>query len=374
MFSRLSFCSACIISLFSLNLSADAGFMGLGNLSISDPSGQTYGMSEDGSVVVGSSYTDSIADDQAFRWSDSDGMVALGLLIGHNVSYSDRISGDGITIIGSGRHRDIDNSFAHFIWTQATGMQPLDVGGEISAISFDGSVLAGKREQVTGLDEAFRYSGGITVGLGFLETPDADSYSTVGAISADGSIIVGSSSSPSAERPVAYRWTQADGMVVLGDGSVGSPFAMSASGDVIVGWTGSYPSRGYIWTEATGANVLFDPGPDWHMDIFDISADGTTVVGELRNTENGTRIGWRWTEAGGQQSIAEWLSAAGVDSAGWTFSQAFSVSADGKIVAGYSRNPRGDLEPFIAWVTGDTPKPNFIFGRRGGSFEVPKEP
>ena len=377
MFLRILLISACVISLSSSNLSADAGFKGLGSLSGSDPSGQTYGMSEDGIVVVGASYTDwndvsKTDDEQAFRWSDSEGMVGLGWLTGHNVSYSDRISGDGLTIIGSGQHRSVDNSDAQFIWTQATGIQALDVAEKVTAISFDGSVLAGETDHATGRNEAFIKSGSTTTRLGFLETPDSGSNSNVGDISRDGSVVVGSSTS--AEGGGVYRWTQANGMVALGDALAGSASAVSGAGDIIVGAIrGAYPQRGYIWTESTGATSLFDPGPSWHINVNDISANGTTVVGEMWDS-NGYRFGWRWTEAGGKQTITEWLTDAGVDSTGWTFYQAYAVSADGNIVAGYAHNPSGDFEPFIAWVTGGTPKPDLIMGGLGGSFEEPEIP
>ncbi len=323
MFLRILLISIFVISFLSSNLSADAGFKGLGSLDAKDPSGQTYGMSEDGKIVVGSSYTawndvSKTDDEQAFRWNDGDGMVGLGWLTGHNVSYSDRISGDGLTIIGSGQHRSVDNSDAQFIWTQATGIQALDVAENITAISFDGSVLAGETDHATGRNEAFIKSGGTTTRLGFLEIPDADSNSNVGAISRDGSVVVGSSTS--ADGGDVYRWTQAGGMVALGDALAGSASAVSGAGDVIVGAIqGVYPPRGYIWTESTGATSLFDPGPSWHINVNDLSADGN-------------------------------------------------------IVAGYAHNPSGDFEPFIAWVTGGTPKPDLIMGGLGGSFEEPEIP
>lgn len=155
MLLRISLISACVFSLLSTNLSADAGFTALGGLSSSKTSGQVYGMSDDGLIVVGDSYFEAVDDWQAFRWNESGGMEGLGYLSGHNVSSSDEISGDGLTIIGSGYNWKVDNSDAQFIWTRATGMELLDVGGKVSAVSFDGSVLGGKMDHVTGRDEAF---------------------------------------------------------------------------------------------------------------------------------------------------------------------------------------------------------------------------
>ena len=380
MYLRISLISACIFALLSTNLSADAGFKGLGGLSSSKTSGQVYGMSDDGLVVVGDSYFAEIDDWQAFRWTES-GMVGLGYLTGHNVSSSDHVSGDGLTIIGSGYNWRVDNSDKQFIWTMANGMEEFVVDGEATTLSFDGSVVGGELnrrdalDKDTGRNEAFIRSGGVTTTLGFLETPDADSNSNVVDISNDGMIVIGNSSS--AEGGGTYRWTQADGMVALGDALDGGARAVSGDGDTIVGrMKGVYPYRIYIWTETEGATQLFDNIPDdWSAGVIDISADGSTVVGEMwQGFSSSPSTAWRWSKLSGMQTIKEWLSEAGVDSTDWYFQDAFAVSSNGNIVSGTVIKPDGGYEPYIAWVTGGTPKPDLIMGGLGGSFEEPEIP
>ncbi len=366
MFYRSFLISVCVISVLSTNLYADVGFRGLGDLDEQDPSGRAYDISADGLIVVGNSHTQTFDDWVAFRWTDDDNMVDLGYLMGHNISRSTQISGDGLTIIGDGENWKVDDSEVPFIWTMATGMQVLDVGGEVTAISFDGSVMGGSMDHATARREAFRRSGGSNMGLGFLATPDSNSLSTVADMSSDGSVIVGRSSTPNLS--AVYRWTMAGGMVSLGD-LANNVTAVSGTGDVIVGRIRDvFPYSVYIWTEATGVIALFDPEPDWFIYSRDISTHGKTVVGDMQpgHPSGGSSgsLGWRWTEASGRQTIEEWLTDAGVDSTGWLFRSAVAVSADGTVVTGTAINPSGDREPYIAWVVDD-----LISGGPGFSFE-----
>jgi probable HAF family extracellular repeat protein len=80
-------------------------------------------------------------------------------------------------------------------------------------VSVDGSVVVGDSGQ-----QAFRWtqSGGIA-GLGFLS---GQTSSSAVDVSANGSVVVGSSSNPGNEQ--AFRWTQSGGMAGLGYLSVGS--------------------------------------------------------------------------------------------------------------------------------------------------------
>ncbi|MEX2308600.1 MAG: SUMF1/EgtB/PvdO family nonheme iron enzyme [Pirellulales bacterium] len=171
-------------------------FMGLGDLPGGNFNSEASGVSDDGSVVVG--WSSPGLTTQAFRWTQSTGMVALG---------------PGLT-----------------------------VGSRANDVSADGSVVAGRRVRSGGharppIIEAFRWTQtGGTVGLGGFES---NAY----AVSADGSVVVGQGASGS--RIEAFRWTQTSGMVGLGDLPGGSfesnAYAVSADGSVIVGSLASPP-------------------------------------------------------------------------------------------------------------------------------------
>ncbi|MBX3322952.1 MAG: hypothetical protein KF757_08175 [Phycisphaeraceae bacterium] len=111
-----------------------------------------YGVSADGSVVVGYSY-------RAFRWTAGGGMQDLGTLEGGFGSGADGVSGDGSVVVGYS-----DSAFGQraFRWTEGGGMQNLGtLGGSFSrayGVSADGSVVVGSATNAAGQTRAFRWS------------------------------------------------------------------------------------------------------------------------------------------------------------------------------------------------------------------------
>jgi probable HAF family extracellular repeat protein len=111
-----------------------------------------YGVSADGSVVVGYATTPS-DNTHAFRWTQAGGMQDLGVLPGGTNSFARGVSADGSVVVG---YSNITGaSFRAFRWTQAGGMQDLGVlpggpGSYASGVSADGSVVVGGGELVGG--------------------------------------------------------------------------------------------------------------------------------------------------------------------------------------------------------------------------------
>jgi probable HAF family extracellular repeat protein len=76
-----------------------AGFEGLGDLSGGTFESAAYGVSADGSVVIGGA--DSTSGDEAFRWTQAGGMVGLGDLPGGAFgSRAYGVSADGSVVVG----------------------------------------------------------------------------------------------------------------------------------------------------------------------------------------------------------------------------------------------------------------------------------
>jgi len=97
------------------------GMVGLGDLPGGGFRSAAYGISGNGSVVVGGS--ESNLGGEAFRWTSEGGMVGLGdLPSGEFGSAANAASADGSIVVGNGT-TDAGNEF--FVWTQATGMQKL---------------------------------------------------------------------------------------------------------------------------------------------------------------------------------------------------------------------------------------------------------
>jgi probable HAF family extracellular repeat protein len=111
------------------------------------------------------------------------------------------------------------------------------------------------------------------------------------AVSADGSVVVGSGYFPSGEE--AFRWTSGGGLVRLGKLSVVDSFStacgVSADGSVVVGYGNSTSGReAFLWNAGDGMqslrDVLIAGGvtglDDWTLtDARGVSADGRTIVG-----------------------------------------------------------------------------------------------
>jgi probable HAF family extracellular repeat protein len=260
------------------------------------------GINQDGSVIVGV-MSASGGGAEAFRWTQANGFAGLGDLPGGPVySEANAVSSDGSVVVGQGR---TDTTlFEAFRWTQSGGMTPLgDLDGgtfESSAIavSRDGNVIVGYGQSANG-QEAMRWTqAGGMVGLGDLPGGDFTSYST--GANEDGSVIVGAAFGASGQR--AFRWTQAGGMVPLGTLPTNelNPYsyatAISADGYVVVGSSSSFnggvdsDTEAYVWTSGSGMVRLWDvlqanganPAADgWTrlLTATSISDDGTTITG-----------------------------------------------------------------------------------------------
>jgi probable HAF family extracellular repeat protein len=280
-----------------------------GYLSGGQISSSAQAVSADGSVVAGMSCVEQ--DCEAFRWTADEGMVGLGDLPGGEFySVGMDVSADGFVVVG--RSTSASGSEA-FRWTADEGMVGLgDLPGERFfswglAVSADGSVVVGRGTSASGR-EAFRWTAETgMVGLGHL--PGENATTTAFDVSSDGSVVVGSTSSNWASNmwvTEAFRWTAETGMVGLGHLSTerGTPYsqadAVSADGSVIVG-TSTSKSVGnvFIWDEARGMRslqeLLMDLGLDlsgWDLSaVIGLSADGRTIVGTGTNP-NGVHEAW----------------------------------------------------------------------------------
>jgi probable HAF family extracellular repeat protein len=271
-----------------------------------------YGANGIGTAVVGEARTGSSSNStRAFIWTLTGGMVNLGVLEGGRISGARGISGDGTVVVGVSETADHTYGFR---WTAAGGMVDL------------GSLLPGGQA-------------GFTIAQG---------------TNADGSVVVGRTSSPTPNiTTIAFRWTAATGMVSLGElpgGGSSIAYAVSADGSVIVG---SGETQGtdiaFRWTEDTGFDFLnaaessgFRADPELRTFARGVNADGSVIVGygEILVLEPGgetPRIrdrAFRWTEATGMVSLGILEDVGSSEAAG--------VSADGTVVVGRSATSNGD--------------------------------
>ncbi|MEO8277845.1 MAG: PEP-CTERM sorting domain-containing protein [Thermoanaerobaculia bacterium] len=264
----------------------------------------------------------------------------LGVLPGGSYSSSmpNDISFDGSVIVGESQSSRGTQAFR---WTLSTGMVGLgDLGGKdpyssASGISGDGRVIVGNsRSTDSGTRaEGFRWSGASgMVGMGVL--PGGALFSSVAfGVSADGSVVSGSSTSTLS--PIlgeAYRWTAATGMVGLGvlpgsEHPATIPHQLSADGSAIVGWafTGN-GQEAFRWSAGDGLVAMGGlTGVPFRSQAYGVSADGSVIAGF---SSGPGPVAFRWTEAEGMQNLGY--------TTGGIFSEAFAVSADGSTIVGVS--------------------------------------
>jgi probable HAF family extracellular repeat protein len=162
-------------------------------------------------------------------------------------------------------------------------------------------------------------------------------------VSADGSIVTGTSDSP--ESPFAlqaFSWTAEEGMVGLGD-LPGGDFSseandISADGTTIVG--GSWSESGFeafIWTADTGMFGLGDlPRGDFNSTALGVSADGSVVVG--RSDSGSSHLptdAMIWSADEGMRKLKDVLQDDfGLDLFTVILTSATAVSDDGRTIIG----------------------------------------
>jgi len=153
------------------------------------------------------------------------------------------------------------------------------------------------------------------------------------AVSADGSVIVGSAEN-AARQSLAFRWTAAAGIQELGTlagGTESRATAVSMDGGVVVGIAylgGGQSFRAFRWTAAGGMQHLGTLPGATNSQASGVSADGRVVVGASFNSAGQYRA-FRWTAASGMQDLG---------TLGGTHAFAAGISADGLVVVGEASN------------------------------------
>lgn len=191
-------------------------------------------------------------------------------------------------------------------------------------ISQDGTVVAGLAA-VGSPSTGFVWSNGIYTNIGTLYGRDT----TINAISADGTAVVGSSPISNNEAR-AFKWTAATGMVelpILAGGTAAYAASVNADASVVVGWSNdAHQRRAVSWVNGV-INQLAYLGGTYSL-ANDVSADGSVIVGYSYTTANDFAHGVRWVNG-----VLTDLGSLGV---GDTIAQ--KVSADGSTVIGQSND------------------------------------
>lgn len=321
-----------------------------------------YAVSDNGLVAVGMCKTGPPFHVAAFRWTHDTGMQELPF------TEATAVSADGGVVVG---YKTTGPSTAVAIrWTAATGAVQLGYlsGGNLSVaqgVSNDGTVVVGTSNSTASLyyGQPFRWTA--SSGLVSLGTINGGTgiQSYCNGLSDDGAIAVGSTPNGSGFQE-SFRWGTETGMQGLGSSGLGSngAYAVSADGSVVVGRNvqDGFSSCAFRWTNATGMYTLGDCGSA--NVARTVSADGEIIGGTYGLA--GSSPAFIWDAARGWRNIQQIISASIPEIADWYIDGVTGVSADGQTWVGYSYDPAGYSQGWIAFIPRPLPCPADVNGDR----------
>jgi probable HAF family extracellular repeat protein len=287
---------------------------------------QATAVSADGKVVVGWEKRNRETGTRAFRWSQENGFIPLSAQA-HEDSYATGVSGDGSVVVGA----IIDGSIDYKPVKYAFRWKP------------DGKAI----QKLTSINST-----------GSRETGDGDdlSSSTATGVSADGHVIVGTSSllrpwSLSEQSPRAFRWTESAGFTHLSPLNNKDPdyqswaTATNADGSVIVGYhriplareANSFSQRIALLPTNWDADGEYWPPPAEEPEA-EYPPANTPGVPPRRfgpgNVSYSNLMAFRWTATEGAVSLACPPNSAHLCAGAGAWSMAHGVSGDGQVVVG----------------------------------------
>ncbi|HMN95720.1 MAG TPA: hypothetical protein PKC43_05655 [Phycisphaerales bacterium] len=259
-------------------------------------------VSQDGSIVAGDVNVGSFVSAGRYvggSWTDFGALGPAGCDASLSSTYG--ISGDGSIVVGLGWNGCAAKAFR---WTEATGMVALPQMGSGStranAISADGSFIGGWDEGSGGGRRAALWSGEMFVETLLLagEPGNAAGEGEINGLNSDGSIIVGQANSALSATRGPFVRRAGEGISYLGDipgtaPNVSGALDTSDDGSVIVGFQregfgGFAVFDATIWTESTGTVRLSDylaglgvavPPTLQLAAALSVSDDGTVISG-----------------------------------------------------------------------------------------------
>lgn len=320
------------------------------------------GSSFDDPVVVGSLYSESLGQRTAFRWNESDGLQLLAPL---PVRYRDAgaaaTSSDGSMIVGSGR---VEFESEAFVWSPAFTDEPFEaipflISSAASTVSGDGHAVFGMAIGAPGV-VPFRWTAAegprlIEAGWG----PSVEVNGRFRSSSHDGSVAVGSFEvgDEGADSWPAV-WTASAGFEYLGlpDGAYqGSAFDVSPDGRFVAGAAELRESRetkAMLWDREGGSSILAAPGSP--ASAYSVSNDGKVVAGFFRSGSKNRAALWLADDGYELKDLEVLLNAAGLDLDGFSPEVARFVSTDGRTVFGTGSDSTGN----VRWFATVIPEPS----------------
>jgi hypothetical protein len=289
--------------------SAQATFTWLELLPGVEERSEATGISANGCVVVGTVGSPA-SGEEAVRWVGARVERIEPVRSGGPFVRPAATSADGAVVAG-GVDRIGASALVNDHGVSVEVAAPPNAGTWSIALSDDGRALVAGRIDGSPL----LYRRGAYTSLGF--SPQG--------LSADGSVLVGSSPAPS--RAIRWQGGVSTELGVLPGEASSHATAVTPDGAVVVGTSGA---RAFRWQ----GGVMADLGAGYPRDL---SADGDTIVG------SGV-----WSAATGWRSLAEALAEWGLDVSGLALTSATGISDDGLAIVGQGIDPQGRTRAWLA--------------------------
>ena len=184
--------------------------VGLGFLPGESAFSAAYALSSEGKVIVGES--DSAQGVEAFIWNRTDKMVSLGTMSSTPHDVARAVSADGLIVAGGLATESSGEGREAFLWTQGAGFRTLGdlpggaFDGVVNALSADGKVAVGSSS--TGADQLEAFIWDATLGMRNLRSVLVEEFGldlegwrleSAVAVSADGQTIAGTGINPAGQ-------------------------------------------------------------------------------------------------------------------------------------------------------------------------------
>ncbi|KKM85737.1 hypothetical protein LCGC14_1286040 [marine sediment metagenome] len=221
---------------------------------------------------------------------------------------------------------------------------------EAEAVSGDGTVVAGYSSSPIGI-QLFRWDNDGMVGLGTAPRPNGEIR--VGGISRDGKTIVGWTeyTDPTISEP--FIWSHDLGLQFFPPLDERFPFThftdVSADGGIVLGYGQTKNGIRSFWQAnrpTPGPHITMIRIPSgWgvlDMEAYGMTSDGQSIVGSYWNTSQIAHT--FFADKNGQvYDIQERLENAGIDMSGWTLNRASDLSDNGRTIVGWGTNIRNSV-------------------------------
>ncbi len=283
------------------------------------------------------------------------------------------VSGDGSLVVGwHSIPRGVGtgtrpSAFVYDVATQTlTGLgtlSPLDpsAGSRALDISDDGSTIVGVTDSMSGVLVPFRYVTATSSmsAASLLRANTSVPASSPYAVSSDGSVFAGIENHPGVGNTsyvLGPMQTTPEDIGALQTSGSSSVFvdAVSADGTTLVGISSS---DAFTYDVASDTMSGLDRLPNGgYAFAIDVSADGATVVG-YGSESGGVQRALVWRDGPDVERVEDVLRSQGVELATGSLTRATGVSADGQTIVGFGNRGFGRLDAWIATLDAVTSTP-----------------